>query len=182
MTREEYDYVVSVYEEVITKGLLIPDKLRKAAKLIQGVTDENVIMPVNQARTVIYSWHNYQREKTLNEIEALFTCADEDDEENEDMSGDMVVSGDTNTLVVDTTPPLSISGNTDNTSLSVDTPNLEQSHEEDTDSEEVKINKLIEQLEVEYNDADDANSKRSLKMKINSLKKKLEDDNTSDNG
>ena len=68
MTREQYDYCVKVYHDVVLTQVLDVPALRTAVRYIQGA--DNPIQPL-QARNIVYSWYNHQREKFLAAFEEV---------------------------------------------------------------------------------------------------------------
>lgn len=70
MTKEQYQYCVGVYKEVVEKQILDTHKLRKAANIIMGKSEDELIA-VNKARQVIYGWYNYHRESFLKGFEDM---------------------------------------------------------------------------------------------------------------
>lgn len=75
MTKSEYDFCVSVYKEVVETQILDTFKLKKAANIIMGKPEYELIA-INRARQIIYGWYTYHRQSFLNEFESLLNDTD----------------------------------------------------------------------------------------------------------
>ncbi|MCD6435580.1 MAG: hypothetical protein J7L15_04265 [Clostridiales bacterium] len=143
MKRNEYNYVVHIYESVVMNQVYNPAALKKAANIILDREYDTLIAPM-RARQIIYSWYNYQREMFLNALEDVL-----------DENG-IEPSGNTQTFTEDEKTP------------------IEEENNDLVVTEEDLIQDEIKHLEEKYAEAEIANIKRSLRMKINALKKKLD--------
>lgn len=162
MTKEQFLYVDKVYKDVVRTGLLIPDKLRTAANYILG-KDKDELIAVNKARQVIYSWYNYHRKQAIEQLDILFTVVDEDDDNTIHYIGTKVDKTETSTP-------------DESESLSID--NEGQSHTEEDNKpklskeEEIRLVKQINDMQLLWQECEDANERRSIKMKIRHIKSK----------
>lgn len=161
MTKEEYEFVKEVYEEIVIKQILDTIKLKAAANIILG-KEKDELIAVNRARQIIYNFCNYQAKEFLDEFES--TLDDKYVDKTETQEGDP------------RTMSQSQEGQSHSEEQNDEIPN--QSDEElpnqsDEDDEIISETELeLERLQKEYDKEEDTNKRRSLKMKINHLNKR----------
>jgi len=159
MNLQQYKYVEKVYNEIIRTNLLKPREIKTAANYILD-NDENALISIPRAKTIIYSFMNHQAEKFLKAFEEVLEDVDDDDKQ------------------VDTT---------DTNAPEPQPTKEEQSHseqvhyvgikEQEEDSEDLNaVKQQIEELKQKKENSNDSNQKRSLSMKINYLNKKLKEE------
>ena len=147
MKQSELKKVVDFYQNVICQQIIKPVEIREIYKLVKP---DGMDVPYFQKMRAITVYVQSLQKEVLDGLEEMF---EEFDEEQETITSDPRLS--TYIPKDSAASPLAKNSETDT-----------QSHEEDADSELVK-------LERAYEAADNANQKRSLKMKINKLKKQL---------
>lgn len=152
LTQEQFDYVKETYEEIVIKGILNNERLRKSYRLLQNLSDDDLVH-IRYARKYIFNFfqNNYP-----------YQIIDEEETEQEDNETEEEENQEDETLELD------------NEELETEQIGLLKPQEE--------LQRLEDELEytesievTEENKKELTNHKRSLKMKINHLKKKLEE-------
>ena len=149
MNKEDYQKVKKFYDEVITQGILAPLQINEIWCIVTNKkVEEAQQVPYRLKQRDIAVFVQNLTNEMINELEDLFNHAD-DVAKNID-SVETNVPKDTKTI-----------GTMENKD--------EQSHQEDDLYTDVDMQ--IASLETQYNNAEDANEKRSIKMKLNKLRK-----------
>ena len=151
MTNKELKKVVDFYEKVILQQIIKPVEIQEIYKLVKP---QGMDVPYFQKMRAITVYVQALQKEVLDGLEELF---EDFDEEQEKITNDPRIS---------TYIPK-------DSAASPNTPDDTQSHNEDAITEEEAIQTLISDYEKQYSKATTANDKRSLKMKINKLKKQL---------
>lgn len=153
MNKKEFDFVKHVYKEVVEKQILDTHKLRKAANIIMGKPEDELIA-VNKARQIIYSFWNYHRKQFLKEFEEVLTMDIGDEDKYRD--------------------------ETESSAPEVDPPLEEQSHDEEVgykgialSEEEQELAHLASELNNLEDNQENKKERTVLKRKITMLRKKL---------
>jgi len=174
MTTSEFKYVKEVYDECVMGGLLIPEKLRKAYWIITGRKEEEPIVGIKKAKLKIFSFMQYDAAKLMSELDDIMTDKTETVEpvdsaasptEKDDTQSH---SEDEENYKIAEANGEEIRNTTDNFEIT-EFEALEKMENAYKDISE-KTDELKE-LEANYANATEANEKRSLKMKINKIKK-----------
>jgi hypothetical protein len=165
MNREQYEYVVKTYENIVLNQVLDTQALRTAANYIMNRPVDTLIS-INKARQIIYSFYNYQRAEFLKAFEDFLNDSDTTD------------TASTAGSAADTSDEQSHREDVNYVGIREEEPEEEQRqivmHEDNSVSVDDKHYTELEILEKQYAEASDANEKRSIKMKLNALKKKLD--------
>ncbi|MFW6242803.1 MAG: hypothetical protein ACOC2W_01455 [bacterium] len=156
MNLEQYKYVEKVYNEIIKTQLLKPKEIKTAANYILN-NKEDALISTLRAKRIIYSFMNNQAKKFLEAFEEVLE--DVDDDKSVDKT-------DTNAPEPEPKPEEQSHSEDDDVHY---TGIKEQEDTEDLDA----VKQQIKELEQKRENSNDSNEKRSLSMKINYLKKKL---------
>lgn len=150
MTNNQVNYCHDVYKDVIEKQILDTKKIRQAANLILGNSDDT-LLSIQKAKQVIWSWYNNNfRINNVEDIPSIVKERSNDEKE-----------------IINNTP-------SNDNDKNVNYKGIEINYEKEIESLTSKLND-IESLSPEQVTSELKTLKRSLKIRIGLLKKKLQE-------